>query len=265
MRITQSTFTPLDPNHFLPVFQDLHFLFPAFFIPGNCTQGHFYNNVFPEATGFIIPASSFPVFSQYVFIITQMEQGPEVFIAFQDDMPASASITTIGAAHGSKLIPHKMPAARSTMTTAAKDPDLVNKIAFFQYFMFALPCKYIRSVIPFTMKLVILLLAVSAMLSETCKNNKQNNVIPACVQQKIDSIKLLPRFNPPAQVDEYVYNGKKVFLFSSDCCDQYNSLVDEHCNYVCAPGGGITGKGDGACADFDKNAKHIKLVWKDPR
>ena len=169
-----------------------------------------------------------------------MEQGPEIFVAFQNDMPPSAAVTSIGSTHGGKLIPHEMPAARPTMTTAAKDPYLVNKIAFFQYFMFALPCKYIRSAKPFTMKPVILLLALSAMFSETCKNNKQNGGIPTCVQQKIDSIKLLPRFNPPAQVDEYVYNGKSVFLFSSDCCDQFNSLLDEQCNYVCAPTGGIT-------------------------
>lgn len=194
-----------------------------------------------------------------------MKQGPEIFIAFQDDMPTSTSITSIGSSHGGKLIPHKMPAARSTMTTAAKDSYLVNKIAFFQYFIFALPCKYIRSVKPFTMKPVILLMAFSAMLSETCKNKKQIGGIPPCVQQKIDSLKLLPRFNPPAQIDEYVYNGKRVFLFSSDCCDQFNSLLDEQCNYVCAPTGGITGKGDGACTDFDQNAKHVKLVWKDPR
>jgi hypothetical protein len=36
-----------------------------------------------------------------------------------------------------------MPASGTTMTTPAKDPDLVNKIAFFQNSIFAVNCKYI--------------------------------------------------------------------------------------------------------------------------
>lgn len=119
------------------------------------------------------------------------------------------------------------------------------------------------------MKLFMLLLAVPVLMSETCKNKKADpntiNDIPSCIQQKIDSIKTQPRWNPPAEVNEYNYNGKRVFLFSSDCCDFYNTLLDTVCNYICAPNGGLTGKGDGKCPDFDQTAKHIRLVWKDPR
>lgn len=118
------------------------------------------------------------------------------------------------------------------------------------------------------MKYILLLLAVPALMSETCKNKKTNTEmsgIPACVQARIDSIKKEPRWNPPAQVDEYNFNGKRVFLFSSNCCDQYNVLVDGDCIYQCAPTGGLTGKGDGQCPGFEQSATHIKLVWKDPR
>lgn len=123
------------------------------------------------------------------------------------------------------------------------------------------------------MKLLLILLVVPVLMSETCKNKKNdsNNPsaaisgIPACIQQKIDSIKKVPRWNPPAEVNEYNYNGKRVFLFSSDCCDFFNPLLDSDCNYVCAPSGGISGQGDIKCSDFKKTATHIKLVWKDPR
>lgn len=129
------------------------------------------------------------------------------------------------------------------------------------------------------MKFILLLLALPVMMSETCKEKSAdknsssqtgNTVdemasIPSCIQSKIDSIKKLPRFNPPAEVTEYEMEGKRVFLFSSDCCDFFNTLVDAKCNYVCAPSGGFTGKGDGKCPDFDKKAKMIKQVWKDPR
>lgn len=107
------------------------------------------------------------------------------------------------------------------------------------------------------------MLPFSFLLSTQC--SKQNNQIPSCIQQRIDEIKTQPKWNPPAEVKEYIYQGKHVFLFSADCCDQYYTLVDENCNYICAPSGGITGKGDGKCADFSSAAKLVKLIWKDPR
>ena len=99
---------------------------------------------------------------------------------------------------------------------------------------------------------------------EKCNNNKKGK-LPACIQQKIEAIKKEPRWNPPAEVYEYSYNGKSVFYFTSDCCDNFNAVIDENCNYICAPDGGITGKGDGKCKDFNTNAKKIKLIWKDDR
>ena len=118
------------------------------------------------------------------------------------------------------------------------------------------------------MKYLLLLLSLPALTSDTCKNKKSANTtdnIPVCIQAQIDSIKKEPRWNPPAQVDEYEYNGKRVFLFSSDCCDHFNVAYDSNCQAICAPSGGITGRGDGKCADFESKAKHIKLVWKDSR
>src|SRR6188474_1147564 len=88
---------------------------------------------------------------------------------------------------------------------------------------------------------------------------------PTCINQRIEEIKKQPKWNPAAEIHEYLYNGQQVFLISADCCDQYMTLVDKNCNYICAPSGGITGKGDGKCPDFYEKAQHIRLVWKDPR
>lgn len=100
-------------------------------------------------------------------------------------------------------------------------------------------------------------------MNEKCANKK--DTVPACIQQKIEQIKKEPKWNPPAQVNEYTYIAKKVYLFSSPCCDQYNNLYDSECNLICAPTGGYTGKGDQKCTDFTEKAKHVKLVWKDER
>jgi len=121
------------------------------------------------------------------------------------------------------------------------------------------------------MKIVLLLLSFTILVSETCDKKKKASQasdelsIPMCIQSKIDSIKKLSRFNPPAEVNEYTYKNKRVFLFSSDCCDNFNLLFDENCKYVCAPTGGITGKGDMSCTDFTEKAKLVKLIWKDDR
>lgn len=91
------------------------------------------------------------------------------------------------------------------------------------------------------------------------------NGIPACIQKKIDSIKQLPVWNPPAEINEYDYAGRKLYLISADCCDVYSAVMDSNCTYICAPSGGITGKGDRKCVDFFDKAKLVRLVWKDNR
>jgi hypothetical protein len=73
------------------------------------------------------------------------------------------------------------------------------------------------------------------------------------------------RWNPPAKVEEYRYGGRRVFLFSANCCDQFNEAFDDSCNYICAPSGGMTGKGDRKCLDFKAVAQFVKVVWQDER
>lgn len=103
-----------------------------------------------------------------------------------------------------------------------------------------------------------------AIAAQKCKKESVLS-IPDCIQQKINQIKKEPRWNPPAEVRVYEYRGKTVYYFSSNCCDQHNIVVDENCNYICAPSGGISGKGDGTCTDFLANAKELGLAWKDSR
>jgi hypothetical protein len=113
------------------------------------------------------------------------------------------------------------------------------------------------------MKYILLVLALPFLAASTCK--KAQKAVPDCIQQKIDDIKAQPKWNPPAEVNEYEYNGERVFLFSSNCCDQFNVAYDKNCTAICAPSGGFTGKGDGKCKDFMQKAKLIRLIWKDER
>jgi hypothetical protein len=100
--------------------------------------------------------------------------------------------------------------------------------------------------------------------SQACKKERTVKV-PPCIQSKIEAISQQPKYNPPATVYRYLYGDMYVYLFSSDCCDQYNYVYDKDCNVICAPSGGIAGRGDGRCSNFSKVASDETLVWKDKR
>lgn len=68
-----------------------------------------------------------------------------------------------------------------------------------------------------------------------------------------------------ASVYTYTFEGKTVYLFNytERCCDFFTAqLFDENGKSICYPYGGITGKGNMQCPDFDANKKDEKLYWK---
>jgi hypothetical protein len=152
----------------------------------------------------------------------------------------------------------------TAMPAFTKDPYLIYEITLLQKVLFLIVYK---DIVPTTICMkssiftaVVLLLAAF----KPCLTTKAE-AVPACIQQRIEEIKKEPKWNPPAEVHEYIYNGKKVYYFSSNCCDQYNTVYDSVCNYICAPSGGYSGEGDKKCPDFKANAQHVRLIWKDER
>ena len=89
--------------------------------------------------------------------------------------------------------------------------------------------------------------------------------VPTCIKNKIDSFKVKEAHDKPQRVVEYVYKGKKVYYVVMPCCDFYNEVYDDKCNFLGAPDGGFTGKGDGKIPDFFTEAKNEKLVWGTPK
>ena len=89
------------------------------------------------------------------------------------------------------------------MPAFAEHPYLINEIAFFQNsIIFASLQKYYTHKWN-DMKVLILLAGLISVASQQCSKRTTGNGLPQCVQQKIDVIKQQPRWNPPAQVDEY--------------------------------------------------------------
>jgi hypothetical protein len=122
------------------------------------------------------------------------------------------------------------------------------------------------------MKYLLLLLVFPILSASECDQKKKNKTtenkeavkdsLPVCVRKMIDDASKETPPNSPEQVDEYVYNGKTVYLLTAPCCDQFNVLYDENCKMICAPTGGFTGRGDRKCEDFSKTAQHVKVIWK---
>jgi hypothetical protein len=127
------------------------------------------------------------------------------------------------------------------------------------------------------MKYLLLLLVIPALSASECGKKKEKAVtdnetnqvvdsttLPVCLQQLIDNAKKEDPPNLPEQVDVYLYKGNKVYLVTAPCCDFFNLVYDDSCKTICAPSGGITGRGDGRCPDFDSVAKLVKQIWKKP-
>ena len=88
---------------------------------------------------------------------------------------------------------------------------------------------------------------------------------PGWLQKRIQAVLAERKRNPTVHIYQYQYRGQTVYFQSAPCCDQLSYVFDVKGKVLCNPDGGITGKGDGKCPDFDKNKTGEKLVWQDPR
>ena len=110
----------------------------------------------------------------------------------------------------------------------------------------------------------LLTLNCLALLLLTCKSAEQSQRLPDCITSKIESLKNGPPQNPPSQVWRWETNGTIFYYINAACCDQFSRLYNDRCEIVCAPDGGMTGKGDGKCPEFSSDTIRT-LIWKDER
>jgi len=88
---------------------------------------------------------------------------------------------------------------------------------------------------------------------------------PLWLRQRIQTILNERRRNPAIRITRYRYDDMTVYYESAPCCDQYSTLYDDKGKVLCHPEGGLTGRGDGRCGNFDKRKANELLVWQDPR
>ena len=104
--------------------------------------------------------------------------------------------------------------------------------------------------------------ADSVTITKAADKNVSSSDLPKCIKNKIDSFKVKEAYERPQRVVEYMYKSKKVYYVVMPCCDFFNEVYDDKCNYLGAPDGGFTGKGDGKIPDFTEQAKVVKTIWE---
>lgn len=98
-----------------------------------------------------------------------------------------------------------------------------------------------------------------------CERPSSRNGEPRWVADLIERFQAEPIGNPPQSIWRYDYKGQRVYYIPAQCCDKFSRLFDEKGGLLCAPDGGLTGEGDGRCADFFRVRTKETLVWRDPR
>ena len=88
---------------------------------------------------------------------------------------------------------------------------------------------------------------------------------PTWVTALIRQLETEPVANPPAFVARYDYKGQDVYFVPQRCCDIMSILYNSDAAIVCHPDGGLTGKGDGKCADFFAERRNERIVWRDSK
>jgi hypothetical protein len=114
------------------------------------------------------------------------------------------------------------------------------------------------------MKAQFLIIIIIIIFQAGCSQATQSGN-PAWIDQLIKKIASEPVANPPQSIWRYEYNGQVVYFVPAHCCDITSVVYDGDGNVLCAPDGGITGKGDGRCTDFFSGRTNEQLIWKESR
>jgi hypothetical protein len=114
------------------------------------------------------------------------------------------------------------------------------------------------------MNIRLLLITLLVILLSACTQATPSGN-PDWVDELIEQFESDPVGNPPQSIWRYDYNGQVVYYVPPQCCDQFSTLYDAGGNVICAPDGGLDGKGDGKCTDFLSERNNELLIWKDLR
>lgn len=96
-------------------------------------------------------------------------------------------------------------------------------------------------------------------------NSSTSGANPSWLRQMIWQFEDEKPANPPVKIYRYRYQNQFVYFITGRCCDIPGQVFNVEGQQLCQPDGGITGRGDGKCADFFETRTDEKLIWEDLR
>ncbi len=89
-----------------------------------------------------------------------------------------------------------------------------------------------------------------------CDKPELERSLPDCIRTLIEE-----QQDDITEVQQWSIEGSKYYYFVSDCCDRFNGLLGSDCEWICAPDGGLSGRGDEMCPDFPAEFNRT-IVWQ---
>jgi hypothetical protein len=111
-----------------------------------------------------------------------------------------------------------------------------------------------------------LLAGMSLLLAPAAMADPKSDVKPpAWLSARIATYENSQFGTAPSEIWTYQVKGKPVYFIPAACCDRFSELLDAKGHLICAPDGGIDGKGDKKCKPVHKAPKQMTVVWQDAR
>jgi hypothetical protein len=113
------------------------------------------------------------------------------------------------------------------------------------------------------------LVLLTFLMSVACASNPvapdSTNSMPAWLTALVRQSEAQPVANPPAFIARYEYKGQSVYFLPQRCCDIMSVVYNSEDAIICHPDGGLTGRGDGMCADFFVERRNERILWRDSK
>ena len=117
-----------EQHDFLSVLGDLTYLCMVFGVKGHGAQWDIDVDIIASGTGELVFATRNPVASEDMLRVTQVEQGPQLCIATQDDITAATAVAAVGTAFWDVFLPTEVQRTCTAFARAAEYLYVIYKV-----------------------------------------------------------------------------------------------------------------------------------------
>jgi hypothetical protein len=102
--------------------------FFRFSVSGYSTERNFNKNILAFGSGRLLGAAANSIPGKDVALVPEMKQSPHLIVPSQDDIPAPASVASVGTSLWNELLPAEVSRTGTTITCSAKYFNIIYKI-----------------------------------------------------------------------------------------------------------------------------------------